>query len=192
MALNVTYRFNGGSESGPRDGWEVRLVAGLGDVNWNSTQNLALKVIQTTPVNYIFFEPSVYGTSLLGSAIYFTPGTPSPPTYVYNDPETSASNRSNYINYRQTSNWSSHPTTGFSFDLWFAQSTFPSQNQNYASGTWSWGIVNNQTYSLRSDRYTVFYQYNDQVINGVTYRGPFAWGWQKGGTVNILCTLDNL
>lgn len=191
MAINVTYTFSGGTEFGPRDGWQVKLVGGLGDASWTSTANLALKVISTTPVNYVFFEPTVYGVTVGGGAIQFQPGTSTPPTFVYNDPETSSSNRSNYINYRQTSNWSVHPTTGFSFDLWLAQSTFPSANQNYGGGAWAWSNVNNQTFNLRSDKYTVFYQYNDQTLNGTLYRGPFAWGWQKGGTVNIVCTLDN-
>lgn len=192
MALNVTYTFQGGTEFGPRDGWQVRLVAGAGGI-YNTGTSLATLNIATTQVNYIFFEPATYGTVIGGGAIHFAPGSPSGSIYVYNDPENlvvTPQILSNYVNYRTASNWSVHPSNGFSFDIWFAQSVTPTPNANYAAA-WSWSTVNNSTYNLRTNKYTVFYQYNDQVLNGTTYRGPFAWGWQKGGNVTITCQLDN-
>ena len=174
MALIVDYTFNGfssGATEASRDGWQVRLI---GETYSSTSTTLGAITIQGTAITRFEFDQAIYGSP----GINFSPGS----NVVYKDASES------YINYRTSGDTSVHPSTGFSFDTWFAVGA-QNPNNDIFNGIWNWGTVDTNTYSLNTNNYSLFYQYDDQIFGATTYNGPNAWGYQKGGTMTINCTL---
>ena len=70
-----------------------------------------------------------------------------------------------YINWRSVNTVQSHPTSGYSFDLWFANS---SDINDLSSG--SWATFNGKgNIALNPTKHTVFYDYDNQNAIGWKY-----------------------
>jgi hypothetical protein len=158
MALQVTFDFSGG------EGDDFTVVAVTGGAETGTS------VVQSTTLTSVTFEPS-------GLNVSFTPG---PNTTIGGSPTWPYVSTDEYINWRSETQTNTHPTTGRSLDIWFANPTTPgSPQQNIQAGN-DWnslagvrGLNANKSYSA------VFYDYDN----------AFAYGYKAGSGAQVNITL---
>lgn len=96
-----------------------------------------------------------------------------------------------YITWRSENNTTTHPTTGYSLDIWYDQTTtsppiqqtlLQIRNDVPTTGAWLYlarfGGGTDQAVPLSANYWTVLYDYNNQ----------YAIGWKKGGTCTLTMT----
>ena len=151
MAVTATLDFTGG------EGPDFQIV--LFSSGGAATNNPATTVIDTVTI-----DP-------LGVNISFTPGFNNIPAifddgiaYVELGGGTGA-NPPGYINWRSVDTVLSHPTTGYSFDMWFANG---SDTSDLLTLNWN-NFESKGSIPLNPQKHTVFYNYDSQNAIGWKY-----------------------
>ena len=154
MAVTATLDFSGGD--GPD--FQVVLFSSTG----NNTSNPASTAIDTVTI-----DP-------LGVNVSFTPGFNDLPLVLVNGVPYISDGE--YINWRTANTVSSHPSSGYSFDMWFASVT---DLNDLSTNDWN-SFAGKGDISLNPTKHTVFYDYDNQN----------AIGWKYGVNAVVNCTLS--
>ena len=159
MAVTVTFDFSGG------EGDDFTVVVS------STTGATATSLVASTEVTSITFEPSGLNVSFTPGPNTAEAGSPVGWAYVSTD---------EYINWRSESQTNTHPTTGKSFDVWFANPTTPGSPQfeiQTGSATWN-DIAGVKGLNATKSYSAVFYDYDS----------GFAYGYKAGSGAQVNIT----
>ncbi|MFZ9740362.1 MAG: hypothetical protein ACO3CQ_00530 [Candidatus Nanopelagicaceae bacterium] len=173
----VTFTF-GGSGIGPLFNVVMTHNGSLGSAPVGSLNT----VTGTTITNVITRDPA-NGNAIIGPGSGWTPLYDSGTGFVgtkagITSPFTS-STLCEYISWR-SQNTNQHPSTGYSFDLWYDQGNSTAQNilsgifNNSPTATWA-QLRDAGSLPISSDYWTLVYDYDNKY--------PIAW--RKGGNVTV-------
>lgn len=139
--------------------------------------------VNTTPITNVLARDPNNGNAIIGPAGGWTPAFDSATASVRQKLDVPlsiiGSPLCEYVTWR-TENASVHPTTGYSFDIWYPDAT---RQQTVLTGifnsAFTWGQwAAETTLAIHPSYWTVLYDYTNQ----------YAIGWKRGG--NLLVTLS--
>jgi len=151
MAVTATLDFSNG------EGPDFQVV--LSSSSGSSTNNPASTVIDSVTIDplgvNVSFTPGLNDLPLIGAAgiAYIELGTGT------------GGNPPGYINWRSAGTVLSHPTSGYSFDMWFANGSDTND-----LNTLDWNAFQSKgSIPLNPTKHTVFYDYDNQNAIGWKY-----------------------